>query len=149
MKNKRLLIAALLTCTALFAQNQTVTVIHAGTLIDGHSDQPLKNRTIVIRGNRIESVGDASSPVPAGAAVVDLSQATVLPGLIDTHTHLFLQGEDPALGGYDIQLLKFSSVLVPRARRFPLAVPWNRASPRSATWKPKVQVTVTLALSRR
>ena len=108
MKNKRLLIAALLTCTALFAQNQTVTVIHAGTLIDGHSDQPLKNRTIVIRGNRIESVGDASASVPAGATVIDLSQATVLPGLIDTHTHLFLQGEDPALGGYDIQLLKYS-----------------------------------------
>ena len=45
--------------------------------------------------------------IPAGAAVIDLSQATVLPGLIDAHTHIFLQGEDPAEGGYDIQLLKY------------------------------------------
>ena len=94
----------------MLAQSQpvAVTVIRAGTLIDGHSDQPLKNRAIVVRGNRIESVGDASTAVPTGATVIDLSNATVLPGLIDTHTHLFLQGEDPALGGYDIQLLKFS-----------------------------------------
>ena len=40
-------------------------------------------------------------------AFIDLSQATVLPGLIDAHTHIFLQGEDPAEGGYDIQLLKY------------------------------------------
>jgi imidazolonepropionase-like amidohydrolase len=38
---------------------------------------------------------------------INLSHATVLPGLIDTHTHLFLQGEDPAEGGYDVQLLKY------------------------------------------
>ncbi len=94
---------------AIFAQSPPaiVTVIRAGTLIDGHSEQPLKNRILVIRDNRIESVGDASAAIPAGATVIDLSNATVLPGLIDTHTHLFLQGEDPALGGYDIQLLKF------------------------------------------
>jgi imidazolonepropionase-like amidohydrolase len=84
-----------------------VTVIRAGTLIDGKSATPRRNQVIVVRGNRIESVGDAaSSQVPAGAAVVDLSRATVFPGLIDSHTHIFLQGEDPAEGGYDVQLLK-------------------------------------------
>jgi len=63
---------------------------------------------IIIRGNRIESVGGASSvQVPPGATVIDLSQATVLPGLIDSHTHIFLQGEVPDQGGYDIQLLKY------------------------------------------
>jgi imidazolonepropionase-like amidohydrolase len=107
MKIKYFLLLALFACPALFSQNQPITVIRAGTLIDGHSDQPLKNRVIVIRGNRIASVGDASSAVPAGAKVIDLSNATVLPGLIDTHTHMFLQGEDEKLGGYDIQLLKF------------------------------------------
>ncbi len=86
---------------------QNVTVIKAGTLIDGKSSQPRTNQVIVIRGNRIESVGGASTAIPAGANVIDLSNMTVLPGLIDTHTHIFLQGEDPAEGGYDIQLLKY------------------------------------------
>ena len=85
---------------------QQVTVIKAGTLIDGRSSEPKRNQTIVIRGNRIESVGD-NLATPAGAQVIDLSNATVLPGLIDSHTHIFLQGEDPALGGYDIQLLQY------------------------------------------
>ncbi|HTO86332.1 MAG TPA: amidohydrolase family protein [Thermoanaerobaculia bacterium] len=85
----------------------SVTVIRAGTLIDGKSASPRRDQSIVIRGNRIESVGDtATVAVPASAKVIDLSRATVLPGLIDTHTHIFLQGEDPAEGGYDVQLLK-------------------------------------------
>jgi imidazolonepropionase-like amidohydrolase len=46
--------------------------------------------------------------VPAGAQHIDLGAATLLPGLIDTHTHIFLQGEVPADGGYDVQLLKQS-----------------------------------------
>jgi imidazolonepropionase-like amidohydrolase len=80
--------------------------IKAGTLIDGRADTARTNQVIVVRGNRIESVG-ANVAIPAGAKVIDLSNMTVLPGLIDTHTHLFLQGEDPAEGGYDIQLLKY------------------------------------------
>jgi imidazolonepropionase-like amidohydrolase len=76
-------------------------------LIDGRSDAPRTNQVIVIRGNRIEKVQDAAAAqIPAGAKVIDLSQATVLPGLIDAHTHIFLQGEDPAEGGYDVQLLR-------------------------------------------
>ena len=85
-----------------------VTVIRAGTLIDGKSSAPRRNQVIVVRGNRIESVGDsASAKIPDGATVIDLSRATVLPGLIDAHTHIFLQGEDPAEGGYDVQLLRY------------------------------------------
>ncbi len=91
---------------AQVATAQQVTVIKAGTLIDGASAQPRKNQTIVIRGNRIESVG-GDVATPAGARVIDLSNMTVLPGMIDAHTHIFLQGEDPALGGYDVQLLKY------------------------------------------
>jgi imidazolonepropionase-like amidohydrolase len=84
-----------------------VTVIRAGTLIDGKSATLRRDQVIVVRGNRIESVGDAASvKVPPGATGIDLSRWTVLPGLIDAHTHLFLQGEDPAEGGYDVQLLK-------------------------------------------
>ena len=83
------------------------TVIRAGTLIDGKSNSPRHDQVIVIRGNRIESVSNASSSkMPADAKVIDLSRATVLPGLIDSHTHIFLQGEDPAQGGYDANILK-------------------------------------------
>jgi len=82
--------------------------IRAGVLIDGESNSPRRNQVITIRGNRITDVSDAASTrIPADAEVIDLSQATVLPGLIDAHTHIFLQGEDPAQGGYDIQLLKY------------------------------------------
>jgi len=85
-----------------------ITVIRAGTLIDGRSDAPKRDQVIVIRGNRIESVGDAAGArIPDGASVIDLSHATVLPGLIDSHTHIFLQGEDPAQGGYDANILRY------------------------------------------
>jgi len=99
---------------------QPVTVIRAGTLIDGKSDKPRHDQVIVIRGNRIESVSDAASAkIPAGASVIDLSQQTVLPGLIDSHTHIFLQGEDPAKGGYDANLL--TAPLALRAARATVA----------------------------
>ena len=83
-----------------------LTVIRAGTLIDGQSETPRKNQLIFVRGQRIEKVADGSSAIPAGAKTIDLSGATVLPGMIDSHTHLFLWGEDPAKGGYDANILK-------------------------------------------
>ncbi len=100
---RKLTIVLLLAAASAHAQ---VTVIKAGTLIDGTSAQAKKNQIIVIRGNRIESVG-TDVATPPGARVIDLSNMTVLPGMIDTHTHIFLQGEDPTEGGYDIQLLKY------------------------------------------
>jgi imidazolonepropionase-like amidohydrolase len=86
--------------------SESWTVIRAGTLIDGKSDKPRRDQVIIIRGNRIESVSDAAiAKIPASAALIDLSKATILPGLIDSHTHIFLQGEDPAQGGYDANIL--------------------------------------------
>ncbi len=97
-----------------------VTVIRAGTLIDGKANTPRRDQVIIIRGNRIESVSDAASAkTPAGATVIDLSKATVLPGLIDSHTHIFLQGEDPAQGGYDANIL--NAPLALRAARATVA----------------------------
>jgi len=100
---------------------QSVTVIRAGTLIDGKSDTPRHDQIIIVRDNRIDSVSDAASTkIPAGANVIDLSRATVLPGLIDSHTHIFLQGEEPAQGGYDANILKYPLAL--RAARATVAV---------------------------
>lgn len=83
-----------------------LTVIRAGTLLDGASDAVQKNQLIFVRGKRIEKIADASAQIPSGATIIDLSAATVLPGLIDSHTHIFLWGEDPAKGGYDENILK-------------------------------------------
>lgn len=117
-------IAALGAANSTGAQNApqaSVTVIRAGTLIDGKSGEAKKNQVIVIRGNRIESVQDAASAkIPSGAKTIDLSGATVLPGLIDSHTHIFLWGEDPAKGGYDDNILHAGIAL--RAARATVAV---------------------------
>jgi len=86
-----------------------ITVIRAAVLIDGVSAEPRHNVLIVIKGNKIDSVTEGGTP-PAGATIINLpAGVTVLPGLIDTHTHIFLQGEAPEEGGYDIQLLKHPS----------------------------------------
>src|SRR5213080_1944218 len=82
---------------------------------------PAAPAVIVIRGNRIDSVSDAgSTKIPGGAHVIDLSKATVLPGLIDSHTHIFLQGEEPSQGGYDDNILRQGIAL--RAARATVAV---------------------------
>jgi len=88
------------------APASALTVIRAGTLLDGTSDTVRKNQLIFVRGERIEKVAEGSAAIPAGTKVIDLSAATVLPGLIDAHTHIFLWGEDPAKGGYDANILK-------------------------------------------
>lgn len=67
-----------------------VTAIRAGHLFDSKTGLMLVNQVILISGERITQVGSAAQvKVPAGALVIDLSQTTVLPGLIDAHTHMF------------------------------------------------------------
>jgi imidazolonepropionase-like amidohydrolase len=81
--------------------------IRAGKLLDVRTGKLLTDQMIVVRGERIVRVAPAAQvQIPAGAAVVDLGNATVLPGLIDAHTHIFLTGESH--GRYEEQLLKES-----------------------------------------
>ena len=69
------------------ADTSAVIAIKAGRLIDGRGGAPVPNAVILVRGERIQAIG-ANLAVPAGARVIDLSSATVLPGLIDCHTHI-------------------------------------------------------------
>lgn len=84
-----------------------VVAIRAGHLFDSRQGTMLADQVIVVRGDRIAEAGpSASVQIPSGAQVIDLSRATVLPGLIDAHTHIFLTGESH--GRYEEQLLKES-----------------------------------------
>jgi len=85
-------------------------VIRAAHLIDGKSDVVQNDVAVIVQGERIVAVGrqaDVSSRVPSGAQTIDLGAATILPGLIDNHTHVLLQGDITA-ADYDEQLLKES-----------------------------------------
>jgi len=81
-----------------------VVVLRAARLIDGRGGNVVSPAVIVVRGNRIESIGGA---VPDGAPVIDLGDMTLLPGLIDAHVHTLLQGDITA-EDYDTQLFKES-----------------------------------------
>jgi len=123
---ERALLLMILATVAAAAQEkansaaESWTVIRAGVLIDGKSEKARHDQVIVVHGNRIESVTDsASAKIPPGATLIDLSKATLLPGLIDCHTHIFLQGEDPAHGGYDANIL--NAPLALRAARATVA----------------------------
>src|SRR6266487_3979786 len=103
-------VAILAAAAALPGQTPQQVLIKAGRLIDGRSQQVQTNVGILIEGERIKAVGPlAQIQGQAGSArVIDLSQMTVLPGLIDAHTHLLLQG-DVTSQEYEDQLLKQST----------------------------------------
>jgi len=88
------------------AQTPHRVAIRAGKLIDGKNERTIENALILIEGDKIVSVTPGGS-APSGVEVIDLSKATVLPGFIDAHTHVMLNGDITA-EEYDVQLLKES-----------------------------------------
>lgn len=107
-----------LLASSLFAQT---TAIRAGRLIDGQSDKVLEDVTVLVDNNKILSIGKDLA-VPANATVIDLRDKTVLPGLIDVHTHIMsVGGED-----YGAELYKSS---------IPFRTLCAVASARKALWR--------------
>src|SRR6185503_19608771 len=70
-----------------------VTAIRAARLFDGKSDNALADAVVLVQGNRITAAG-ARLAIPAGAQIVDLGDATILPGFIDAHTHVTDESSD-------------------------------------------------------
>src|SRR5262245_15582054 len=87
---KLLILAAVATTSAaIFAQAPTVTVFEGARVIIGDGRAPIENATFIVSGNRITQVGRAGDvKAPAGATRVNLAGKTVMPMIIDTHTHL-------------------------------------------------------------
>jgi imidazolonepropionase-like amidohydrolase len=85
---------ALAAAAALFSAQtppEPLVAVKAARLIDGRGGAPIAPAVVLIRGERIEAAGTAVS-IPAGARVIDMGAATLLPGLIDLHTHLTSTG---------------------------------------------------------
>jgi imidazolonepropionase-like amidohydrolase len=103
-------ILALACAVALIPSGATAhTVVRAGKLIDGTGAPPRENVSIVVDGDRIVEVREGFAPIAQGDTLIDLSNRTVLPGLIDMHVHITVTGYkgDPirravTQSGYDV-----------------------------------------------
>ncbi|HEX8098224.1 MAG TPA: amidohydrolase family protein [Pyrinomonadaceae bacterium] len=100
IKTFTLALFVILSLSGSTCAQETVTYIKAGKLFDGRSDTIQENVSVIVRGKQIAQVGK-NLPVPAGATVIDLGDRTLMPGLIDAHTHVVLHA-----GDYDAQILR-------------------------------------------
>ena len=89
------LLSLLLHATSASAQ---VTAIKAGRVVDPDAGTSAQNQVILVEGGKITAIG-GSVNIPSGATVIDLSQSTVSPGLVDAHTHLCMDVQAKRDGG--------------------------------------------------
>src|SRR2546423_902021 len=91
MLKKLLLLLITLSAYSAFAQQPKTIALKAARMFDGTSDSVTSNGVIIIEGNHIKQIGGA---IPANAQVIDLGDATLMPGLIDAHVHLTEESGD-------------------------------------------------------
>ncbi len=93
------LILAVFAAGVSFAQQAQVTAIKAGRLIDPETGTAAANQVILVEGERITAVGP-NLAIPSGATVIDLSKLTVLPGMVDSHTHMAMTYKEQPENNY-------------------------------------------------
>ena len=104
--------------SVLLAQNAPLKALVGGTLIDGHGGPPLRNSVIIVRGERIEAVGQVGRlAVPAGAEVISTEGMSVLPGLWDMHVHLMINGHADYAHWDRTYPSLFASVIMPASAK--------------------------------
>jgi imidazolonepropionase-like amidohydrolase len=99
-------LTAILSCYAQgIGENKQILAIRASRLIDGKGETSLKDAVVLVEGEKISAVGSAVQ-IPRSAKVIDLGDATLLPGLIDAHTHLLLEMDGSNVLLQDIEMLR-------------------------------------------
>ena len=107
-----------LVLSVLLAQNAPLKALVGGTLIDGHGGAPLRNSVIIVRGEKIEAVGQVGRlAVPAGAEVISTEGMSVLPGLWDMHVHLMINGHADYAHWDRTYPSLFASVIMPASAK--------------------------------
>jgi imidazolonepropionase-like amidohydrolase len=107
-------ILSLVTMISFAAENKVV--LKAARLIDGKNEKPITNAVVVIQGDKVLQVGSGIS-VPSDAQVIDLGDATLLPGLIDCHDHLTFNPEDSGYGSLAVSVPRQTLTGVVNARK--------------------------------
>src|SRR6266853_5831317 len=110
-----LIVSAALCLAQQTPSSPQVTAIRAGRLVDVDAGRVLTSQTLLLRGGKIEAMGE-NLFVPAGATVIDLSKMTVLPGLLDCHTHLADLGEAEPLLVLQKSAAESAYAVIPNAR---------------------------------
>jgi imidazolonepropionase-like amidohydrolase len=99
------MLVSLCWCAERTAENKQIVAIRAARVIDGKGETTLKDGVVLVEGEKITAVGSGLA-IPSKAKVIDLADATLLPGLIDAHTHLLSEMDGSNLSLQDMEMLR-------------------------------------------